>query len=173
MQTPSTPDSNPIAALRDAVTGLGPAARIRASDTDREAAAERIRRAYVEGRLSLDEFDVRTATAWAATTRAELEVLTNDLPLSPHAAVPTPVPVPVMALMPAAPPQSKVGKGRRALRVLTIIWATASLMNFAIWTLVCVSNFRWIYPWWLWVLVPAGTAIAVLNWYVNPPRRSD
>ncbi len=165
MQSPKMPEGDPIAALRNAVTDLGPAARIRASDTDREAAAERIRRAYVEGRLTLDEFDVRTATAWAATTRAELEVLTNDLPLAPHAVLPTP------PIVPSVAPKSGVSKGRQALRILTIIWATISLMNFGIWALVCVSAFQWVYPWWLWVLVPAGTAIAVLNWYVNPPRR--
>jgi hypothetical protein len=172
MQTPKMPDSDPLAAVRNAVTGLAPAGRIRASDSDREAAAERIRRAYVEGRLTLDEFDVRTASAWAATTRAELEALTNDLPLVAHAAVPTPLPAPV-PMLPVTPAKSGVSKGRQALRVLTIIWATVSLMNFGIWALVCVSALQWIYPWWLWVLVPAGTAIAVLNWYVNPPRRND
>lgn len=52
----------------------------RASDTDRAAAAERLRVACGEGRLTLDEFSDRTAEAYAARTLAELDRLTADLP---------------------------------------------------------------------------------------------
>jgi Domain of unknown function (DUF1707)/Cell wall-active antibiotics response 4TMS YvqF len=53
---------------------------VRASDTEREAVAERLRVAAGEGRLALDELADRLDTAYAAATRAELEPLTADLP---------------------------------------------------------------------------------------------
>jgi hypothetical protein len=54
---------------------------MRASDQDRESAAELLREAYVEGRLSREELDERAAAAYSATTRGELRDLTADLPL--------------------------------------------------------------------------------------------
>jgi hypothetical protein len=54
---------------------------MRASDQDRESAAELLREAYVEGRLSRDELDERAAAVYSATTRGELRDLTADLPL--------------------------------------------------------------------------------------------
>lgn len=58
-------------------------AELRASDAEREAVAERLRRAAAEGRLDPDELDERVGRAYAARTRAELGPLTADLPLSP------------------------------------------------------------------------------------------
>jgi hypothetical protein len=53
---------------------------MRASDQDRESAAELLREAYVVGRLSREELDERAAAAYSATTCAELRDLTADLP---------------------------------------------------------------------------------------------
>lgn len=53
---------------------------IRASDADRDAVVERLRRALSQGRLTVAEFDERTAAAYAARTHGDLEVLTRDLP---------------------------------------------------------------------------------------------
>ena len=52
----------------------------RASDAEREAAAERLRVAAGEGRLDLEELAERLGSAYGATTRGELEPLTADLP---------------------------------------------------------------------------------------------
>jgi hypothetical protein len=60
--------------------------RIRASDLDRERAVESISDAYVVGRLSHDELEMRCAAAYAARTWGELEDLTADLPLVRQAA---------------------------------------------------------------------------------------
>jgi Domain of unknown function (DUF1707) len=54
--------------------------RIRASDAEREQTVTLLRAAVAEGRLSLEELDERTATAYAAATRGELEQLVDDLP---------------------------------------------------------------------------------------------
>ena len=53
---------------------------LRVSDADREQAAEVLRKAAGDGRLTLDELDERLATAYAARTYADLESVTSDLP---------------------------------------------------------------------------------------------
>jgi hypothetical protein len=53
---------------------------VRASDVDREAVITRLQAALGEGRIDLDEFGQRAEAAYAATTTAELEGLTADLP---------------------------------------------------------------------------------------------
>lgn len=65
-----------------------PATPQRASDTDREHTAARLRDAVGEGRLTLAEADDRIAAAYAAVHHHDLAALTADLPAPP--AAPTP-----------------------------------------------------------------------------------
>ena len=53
---------------------------ILASDTERQRSVATLQAACVEGRLSLDEYGQRVETALAARTRAQLDLLTTDLP---------------------------------------------------------------------------------------------
>ena len=53
---------------------------LRASDDDRERAAERVRVAAAEGRIDLTELDQRLTQVYESRTRAELERLNGDLP---------------------------------------------------------------------------------------------
>jgi len=53
---------------------------VRASDTERDAAASRLQAAFAEGRLDDAEFDRRMRTALTAQTRADLAELVADLP---------------------------------------------------------------------------------------------
>jgi hypothetical protein len=53
---------------------------VRASDAERDQAAEVLRAAFAEGRLTRAELDERLAAAYAAKTRADLRDLTGDLP---------------------------------------------------------------------------------------------
>jgi hypothetical protein len=62
-------------------------ADIRASDGEREAVVQRLSEQAATGRLTLDELEQRVSSAYAATTRGELEKLTADLPR--QAAVPS------------------------------------------------------------------------------------
>jgi hypothetical protein len=55
-------------------------ANIRASDAEREAVVQRLSEQAATGRLTLDELEQRVSSAYAATTRGELERLTADLP---------------------------------------------------------------------------------------------
>jgi hypothetical protein len=52
----------------------------RASDAEREATVTRLREAAAEGRLTVEELTERIDAAYAASTQAELEPLTEDLP---------------------------------------------------------------------------------------------
>src|SRR4051794_24777533 len=52
---------------------------VRASDADRERAAELLRRAAGDGRLTVDELDERLDDAFAARTLGELERLVADV----------------------------------------------------------------------------------------------
>ncbi|HEY5693724.1 MAG TPA: DUF1707 domain-containing protein [Gaiellaceae bacterium] len=61
----------------------------RASDAEREQAVVRLRDASAEGRLTLEELAERTALAYQARSRAELESLTGDLPAVAHTASPS------------------------------------------------------------------------------------
>lgn len=54
--------------------------QLRASDADRELAAEMLRQAAGDGRLTPDELDQRLEAIHVAKTYAELEKLTEDLP---------------------------------------------------------------------------------------------
>jgi hypothetical protein len=56
---------------------------MRASDSDRELVVGALREAYSAGRLTLEEFDERTSSAYAAKTWGQLRELTADLPESP------------------------------------------------------------------------------------------
>lgn len=57
-----------------------PVRGVRASDAERETVATVLREAAADGRLSMPEADDRLAAAYAAVTRADLAVLTTDLP---------------------------------------------------------------------------------------------
>jgi len=71
----------------DATTGDGePAADIRASDAERDAALQRLSAATGDGRLTLEEFSQRMDRAAIAKTRAELDRLVADLPTDAGAA---------------------------------------------------------------------------------------
>ena len=65
-------------------------ASLRASDKDRESAAEVLREAAGEGRLSMSELDERLDAVYEAKTYADLEPIVRDLPhpaIAPGAAV--------------------------------------------------------------------------------------
>ncbi len=55
----------------------------RIGDIERNACVEKLTEARALGMLSADEFDERVDRAWAARVRADLDVLTVDLPVAP------------------------------------------------------------------------------------------
>lgn len=63
---------------------------LRASDADRERAAETLRHAAGEGRLTMDELDERLNTAYESRTRTELERLVSDVVVPGEGPAPAP-----------------------------------------------------------------------------------
>jgi hypothetical protein len=53
---------------------------LRASDADREATADRLRKHHTDGRIDAEEFTERLDRCYAAKTVGELSELTRDLP---------------------------------------------------------------------------------------------
>lgn len=62
---------------------MAPHSSLRASDADRDAVAERLRHAAVEGRLEHDELEDRLHAALRARTYGDLKRLLADLPSRP------------------------------------------------------------------------------------------
>lgn len=58
----------------------GAGSGLRASDAERERAAEALRRHHADGRLTTEELEERTERAYAATTLGDLDRLFADLP---------------------------------------------------------------------------------------------
>jgi hypothetical protein len=52
--------------------GVGDRNRLRASDADREQVAEVLKTAFVQGRLTMDEFALRVTQVYASPTYADL-----------------------------------------------------------------------------------------------------
>ena len=75
----TTGPQDPAAAGRD---------RLRASHADREQVIDTLKTAFVHGRLTRDELDVRAGRALAARTHADLAALTADIPPGPAATGP-------------------------------------------------------------------------------------
>lgn len=68
---------------------------IRASDADRERTADLLKRHFLDGRLTTNEYSDRLDTAYAAPTREELQHLLDHLPpLATPAPDPPPDPPP-------------------------------------------------------------------------------
>lgn len=74
-----------------AASGQG---RVRASDADRERAAEVLRTGFAEGRLDKDEYDDLLGQVYTAKTHADLATLTSQLPGGGGALFAPPVPYP-------------------------------------------------------------------------------
>lgn len=83
-----------------------PSPHLRASDADREAAVERLRRAAIEGRVDSDELEERLADVYAARWTADLERLTADVTPPPQ---PYPAPMPAPYLVPYQAPSRTNG----------------------------------------------------------------
>jgi DUF1707 SHOCT-like domain len=99
---------------------------VRASDAERDQAAEILRTAYAEGRLTRAELDERTGAAYAAKTRADLRGLTGDLP----GALPAQQahPGPVLPDLPVAAPAPGVCLDRCLLVCLLIAFPPAGIL---------------------------------------------
>ena len=102
-----------------------PDASLRASDGEREAAAEALRVHAAAGRLDFEELDARTGAVLSARTRADLHAALADLPaVAPRSAVTT--------------PRRSAGEARA--------YAAVMILLLAIWLLTGAGHFWPLYP---------------------------
>jgi predicted phage tail protein len=96
------------------------AGRLRASHVDREQAISALKAAFVQERLTSDEFDARVGRALASRTRAELAAITADIPVGPIGVEPVRRPVqPVLGV------KSGVCVTGSAAVLAAVLWAAA------------------------------------------------
>ena len=105
--------------------------RLRASHADREQVIDTLKDAFVQDRLTKDEFDARVGQALASRTHADLAALTADLPAGPAAAQPPREPVRARSGNAAenAAENATVKSGARVIAATTVltaaVWAGA------------------------------------------------
>jgi Domain of unknown function (DUF1707) len=121
--------------------------RLRTSHADREQAVEVLKDAFVQGRLTKDEFDSRVGHALASRTYADLSALTADLPAVAPAPRPPRPPVPART---RRPQNATVKNGARVIAAATVltgsVWAGALLSGAnsqAMGVLVSAFTFLW------------------------------
>jgi DUF1707 SHOCT-like domain len=122
----------------------GPADRrnLRVSDAEREHAAEVLRRAAGDGRITFEELDDRLTAAYAARTYGELAAITEDLPEA------GPQPPAVTAPLPPAPPGARFPEAR-------IGGTPGSAISVAVMSEAHRSGG--------WVVPPSYTAVAIMG----------
>ena len=127
---------------------------LRASDLDREQAAEALREHFAAGRLDGGEFEERLQAIYAARTRGELDALSADLPALPITAA--------QARALALAQRSEIS--RRAMQN-----AGGSIAPFlvctGIWAASGASGFFW--P--IFLLIPTIAMIARVGWALYGP----
>jgi Domain of unknown function (DUF1707) len=114
--------------------------RLRASHADREQVIDTLKDAFVQDRLTKDEFDARVSHALASRTHADLAALTADLPAR----------LPGKAIKPR-PENTPVKIGTRVIAATTVltgaVWAGAlqSQTDSQVWgALVLTFTLVWV-----------------------------
>jgi hypothetical protein len=128
---------------------------MRAADSDRQAVADKLKKALDEGRLDLAEYDERLQRTYAAKTYGDLDGLLTDLPnvaLAPApqaTAAPQPQPQPAAAQAPAVQPRSgqlmrhTLGGMGGIFVLCTVIWLATSIGT---------GHMQYFWP--VWLLIP-------------------
>ena len=123
---------------------------MRAGDSDRDAAAERLRSAHAEGRLTVEEFHERLDAAFAARTLGDLAELTADLPAGPRRKR-------VARTGDEAEVAAREHHGGQ--RAAWGSWATGSLVTTGVWFASGLSDQHWGSYWPAWVVAPWGALL--------------
>ena len=144
------------------VSGEHPRAELRASDADREQAADRLRKICAEGRVTLEELSELLSRTYAARTYGELDAVLGSLP------------VPVSQPPPGAPAEWRPPRPPRSPRPAEHnVWWRAGLrpyvvinsMLIVIWAITGAGYF-----WPIWPLLGWGAALALFAVGGHKPR---
>jgi hypothetical protein len=142
---------------------------LRASHADREQVIGTLKAAFIEGRLTKGELDVRVGQALASRTYGELAALTADLPPGPAAAPPR-----KPARVRTRAPMGKVMAGAALIVPAPATWVAVFLADSEIWAKIAVYATLVYFMAWM----VAGAQI-IANWHDKrsrgqlPPRRAQ
>ena len=125
---------------------------LRVSDAEREQAAGELREHLVDGRLSQEEFEQRLDRAYAASTRADLEALRADLPLSPAAL------------------QAELARRRAKLRRRVLQEASGGLVASAICVAIWLASGASGSFWPIWVIIFTLIPVVGNTWRLYGPE---
>ena len=129
---------------------------LRASDEDRQSVADRLARAFTDGRLREAEYTDRLDSLYQASTYRELAALTLDLPGAGR-----------RTARGRLPRRSRSGAGRRRMPpALAVLWTLLLIgvsVNTVVYGLVVLTSYGPVYPWPLWVAGPAGAALGAVT----------
>jgi hypothetical protein len=136
-----------------------PEPHLLAADADRAAVVTRLDASLTDGRLTLAEYEDRSARAHAARTYGELAELTADLPAPVRTALPRPAAQcsPVVRAVHAG---AWHGAWDRDLRAAWTGWATTAVIVVAVWLVSMLATGDLQYPWPVWVIGPWGAVLA-------------
>ncbi len=141
--------------------------RLRISNAERDQAVARLQLSLDEGRLDLSEFDERTQAVYGAKTRAELDLVFEDLPSDRSGEV--------AAHRPVAESAGREGLARRIRRSVPSAFHPLILVGSittTIWLLSSVASGGLQYFWPAW---PLGimAAIGIATWLTGDDDDDD
>ncbi|MGY1782737.1 DUF1707 SHOCT-like domain-containing protein [Geodermatophilus sp. SYSU D01036] len=128
-----------------------PEPHLLAADADRAVVVTRLDESLADGRLTLAEYEDRSARAHAARTYGELAELTTDLP---GPARPAP-----RAVAAAAYGGAWHGAWGHDLRAAWTSWLVTGVIVVGIWLVSVVGSGGLVYPWPVWVVGPWGVVL--------------
>jgi hypothetical protein len=121
-----------------AVAGDG---HLRASHADREQVIDMLKAAFVQGRLTKDEFDARVGQAFASRIYAELAAITADLPARLAAVQPLRTPVRALSRAETAAAWAMYGIVLTVILTVAVVPGPATIGVIAITAAVIYSAF--------------------------------
>ena len=124
-----------------------------AADADRAAVVTRLDESLADGRLTLAEYEDRSARAHGARTYGELAELTTDLP---RPAAPHPRPAPVARAVYGGAWHGAWGND---LRAAWTSWVVTGVIVVGIWLVSMLGSGELVYPWPVWVVGPWGVVL--------------
>ena len=149
-----------------------PEPHLRAADADRAAVVTRLDESLADGRLSLAEYEDRSARAHAAVTYGDLAELTADLP-RPASPAPRAECSPVARAAYGGAWHGAWGRGGPGddLRAAWTSWLVTGVIVIGIWVVSMLGTGDLQYPWPVWVVGPWG--VVLLARTIGERRRGE